>query len=438
MRRFFLVDCNNFYVSCERVFNPTLHKKPVVVLGSNDACVIARSNEAKALGIPMGAPAFECASLFKKHNVIVYSANFALYGDMSNRVMQILAEFSTDIEIYSVDEAFLFISRHSTPYAVPDMPHSEKNHYLNYAYFLRKEVQQRTGIPVSIGIGPTKTLAKVAHKLAKKNPPYNGAFDITDHPALDTLLESIDIGDVWGIGSRYARLLQSKKIFNARQFKYMDDRWVRKHMTIGGLKTLLELRGTSCLPLEDCPEPKQSISVSRLFGKKITNIQYAKEALASYTACAAEKLRAQNSLASHITVFVLTSRYHEPQNYFWSTGCILPVASSYTPHLITAAYKCLEELFKPGLLYKKVGVLLSDLVPADSMQMNIAINDAPVTTNKQNSIIKAVDKLNTRWGRNTVFFAAAGTAQPWKMHQAQKSACYTTNWHELLTIQLNS
>ena len=421
-------------MSCERVFNPTLCKKPVVVLGSNDACVIARSNEAKALGIPMGAPAFECAPLFKKHNVIVYSANFALYGDMSSRVMQTLAEFACDIEIYSVDEAFLFVS----PYTTLSSPSSASNYYLNYAYFLKHEVQRRTGIPVSIGIGPTKTLAKVAHKIAKKNPQSYGAFDITNHPDIDALLESIEIGDVWGIGYRYARLLQSKKIYNARQFKYMDDRWVSKHMTIVGLKTLRELRGTSCLPLEDCPQPKQSISVSRLFGKKTTDIRCAKEALASYTACAATKLRLQNSLASHITVFALTSRYHEPQNYFRSTGYALPVATSYTPHLIAAAHRCLEELFKPGFLYKKVGILLSDLVPADSMQMSIITDDAALTTHKQSTIIKAMDTLNARWGRDTVFFAAAGVEQSWKMYQAKKSACFTTNWHELLTIHTNS
>lgn len=428
MNRYYLVDCNNFYVSCERVFDPTLHKKPVVVLGSNDACIIARSNEVKALGVKMGVPAFECEALFKKHKVLVYSANFALYGDMSSRVMQTLTECATDIEIYSVDEAFLFVPNYTNG-------GSQETYYLAYAHYIRMRVKQETGIPVSVGIGPTKTLAKIANRLAKKNPEYNGAFDITDHPDIDKLLTSIEIGDVWGIGHRYAKLLQQHNIINARDFKYADDAWVRKNMTIVGLKTLLELRGISCLSLADCPEQKQSITVSRSFGQKVTELRQAKEALASYVSTAAEKLRAQHSLTSHLTVYAVTNRYHDPLNYFQSAHMQLPIATDYTPELIAAAHICLDKIFQKGLIYKKVGILFTDLVPNNFLQMNTLV---PIkkNINKQTRWIKTIDSINNKWGRNKLFFAASGIKQPWKMYQARKSACFTTNWHELLTINV--
>ena len=238
--------------------------------------MIARSNEVKALGIAMGAPAFECAALFKKHNVVVYSANFALYGDMSNRVMQMLTEYATDIEIYSVDEAFLFVPPYNQLFSFCG---SEDDYYRCYAQYMRTKIKQYTGIPVSIGIGPTKTLAKVANKLAKKKPEYNGVFDITHHPDIDSILAAFEIGDIWGIGHRYAAFLQRHNINNARAFKYANETWVRKNMTIVGLKTLLELRGTACLSLVEYPESKQTITVSRSFGKKMTEIAYLKEAL---------------------------------------------------------------------------------------------------------------------------------------------------------------
>ncbi len=425
MKRFYLVDCDNFYVSCERVFDPTLRNKPVVVLGSNDACVIARSNEAKALGIPMGVPAFEYASVFKKHNVLVYSANFTLYGDMSARVMQTLSECTPDVEVYSVDEAFVH---------VPEGAAYGHSYYTEYGHYIKKKVHQETGIPVTLGIGPTKTLAKVAHEIAKKNPVHKKVFDITQHPAIDDLLATIAIADVWGVGYRYAKLLQNRGILNARDFKYMNDVWVRKNMTIVGLKTMLELRGTSCLRINHYQEPKQTITVSRSFGKKVTALRYLKEAVAAYMSTAAEKLRAQDSLASRITVFIVTSRYHEPDNYFYAIGYQLPVATDYTPTLIDAAHICVEELYKPGLIYKKAGVVLTDLMPGDFLQMNTYVPLADV--DKQARIMTVVDRLNTTWGRNKVFFAAAGTQQHWKMHQAKKSVCFTTNWHELLTIRV--
>lgn len=431
MKRFFLVDCNNFYVSCERVFNPKLNKKPVVVLGSNDACIIARSNEAKALGIAMGAPAFEHAALFKKHKVIVYSANFALYGDMSARVMKTLAEYSPDIEIYSVDEAFLHISPCNNPAGTQS---DDPQYYTTYAHHIKKTVVQKTGIPVSIGIGPTKTLAKIANKLAKKNPVYAGVCDITDHPDIDSLLALVPIGDVWGIGHRYAQILENNNIKTARDFKYASDSWVKKTLTIVGLKTMLELRGITCLSLQTCPAPKESITVSRSFGKKITDQLSAQQALASYVTCAAEKLRAQQCLTGHITVFALAHRYHDPHYHFLSTSMSLQTPIDYSPHLITAANQCLEKIFKIGLTYKKVGIILTDFMPREFRQMAIAPTE--IHTPKQDAIMHTLDQINTKWGRNKLFFAAAGIEQPWKMYQAHKSACFTTNWQELITITL--
>lgn len=425
-KRFFLADCNNFYVSCERVFNPTLYKKPVVVLGSNDACVIARSNEAKVLDIAMGVPAFECEKLFKKHNVIVYSANFALYGDMSDRVMKTLMQFASDLELYSVDESFFFVPSH-----FGSRNFKQPNYYTNYAHTIRTHVKKRTGIPISIGIGPTKTLAKIANKIAKKN--NSGVFDITDQNH-DEYLEKIEVADIWGVGYRYAKLLRANRILTAKDFKYMDEKWVRKKMTVVGHRTLLELRGQACIPLMENPEPRQSLCVSRLFGKKVRTLTALKEALASYTAIAAEKLRIQNSLVGHITVFAVTNRYHDPENYYFSMNASLTVPTSYTPDIITAANQCLETLYNCEFAYKKVGIVFTDIIPAEFMQLNAFVEQPD--TSAQSDLMTMIDKVNSKWGRNKIKFAAEGVEQKWKMYQANKSQCFTTNWHELLTINI--
>lgn len=431
-KHFLLVDCNNFYVSCERVFNPQLLGKPVVVLSSNDACVIARSNEAKALGIAMGVPFFEIGPLVKKYKVIVYSSNYPLYGDMSARVMQTLASFATDIEVYSVDEAFLFLSSYdASSFGISSMQDTYHEHY---ARFIKSQVKKQTGIPVSIGIGPTKTLAKAANKLAKKNPLYGGVFDISDKQEGDSLLASIPVGDVWGIGRRYSRMLQSKGILTALDFKNLPDAWVRKNMTIVGLKTLHELRGISCIDLVDVVEPKKSIVVSRLFGNPITNITQLKEPVAAYMLTAAEKLRKQRSIAAHVSVFAVTNKYHDPFNYFKSAYCELAVATNYSPLLIDAAHQCLDSIVKPGLTYRKVGVMLGDIVPEEFLQMSTYESLGDIE--KQKQVMVTLDKVNNKWGRDAVSYAAAGTNQSWKMRQHKKSPCFTTNWYELLTISI--
>lgn len=419
MKRFFLIDCNNFFVSCERVFDPSLIGKPVVVLSNNDGCVISRSNEAKALGIAMGAAAFECEAIFKKHKVRVFSSNFALYADMSARVMQTVAHLSADIEIYSIDEAFLFV-----PYTT---------NYIHYAQEMRRIVKQHTGIPISIGIGPTKTLAKVANKLAKKQPEYGGAFDITDHPGTDMLLSAFPVGDVWGVGRQYNKMLVSHGITSAKDLKYAPDAWVRKKMTIMGLKTMLELRGMPCIGLIDEDPDKQSITVSRSFGRLVSGKQEIGEAVSNYMIRAAEKLRRGKQLARAVTVFIGTSRYHDSEYYFNSISVLFSRANDYTPTLLDATTECLEELYRPGLMYKKAGVLLHDLVSIEQMQLTII--EPSVDYEKQRTIMKTCDTINARFG-NVVSYASAGIDQEWKAKRLKKSAHYTTNWHELLEIAL--
>ena len=420
MKRFFIVDCNNFFVSCERVFNPKLVGKPVVVLSNNDGCVIARSNEAKALGIGMGVAAFECETIFKKHNVHVYSSNFTLYADMAARVMQTLAELSTDIEVYSIDEAFLFIAPGYDP--------------VEYGQRMRVLVKQRTGIPISIGIGPTKTLAKIANKLAKKKAQYNGVFDITGHPQTDELLASLPVRDVWGVGRQYEKLLISAGITTPRDLKYAPDGWVRKKMTIVGLKTVFELRGRPCSDLAEVIPAKQSITVSRSFGHLMSDKRFVQEAVSTYIVRAAQKLRQGNLLASVVTVFVSTSRYHDHQRYFNAISFACPLATDYTPHLLDAAQACLDEIYKPGLLYKKAGVLLSDLVDAQQMQLS-TITPLP-DVSKYKSLMKTCDTINTRFGQRILTYASAGTDQSWKAKRLLKSAHYTTSWHELFTVTI--
>lgn len=431
MKRFVLIDCNNFYVSCERVFNPKLHNKPVVVLSSNDACVIARSNEAKALGIPMGIPVFKCEQLFKEHNVISLSANFALYGDMSARVMQTVSEFCTNVEVYSVDELFVFI-----PETVPNF--DDNNYYTEYCRMIRDEVKKRTGIPVSIGIGETKTLSKIANRFAKKDATLNGVFDITNQPEIDKLLKKIEVGDIWGVGYRYNHFLQRNNILNAYDFKLAPEKWVKKNMTVVGLKTLLEIKGIPCLSLQEVEVPKKSICVSRSFGRNVFTLVDLKEAVSTYIQKGAEKLRSQKTIASRISVFVVYMNYFDPLKMFKTSSISLTIATSYTPDLLKHAHKCLESIYRPGLIYKKAGVIFDDIISQDMVQTDVQrgiftqtnlINHA-----KNKTLMAVIDKLNCRLRPNIISFASAGIDKNWKMKQLKKSPSFTTSWHELLTI----
>lgn len=427
MKPIILVDCNNFFVSCERLFNPKLINKPVGVLSNNDGCIISRSNEVKALGIPMGAAAFKYEHLIKKHKIELFSSNFTLYADISGRVMHTLSEFATDIEIYSIDEAFLNI---------PENPNYKNlDYYTQYCHYIRIQTKKRTGIPVSLGIGQTKTLAKIANKIAKKNPQYKGVFDITAVKNQDEILQNIDVADVWGVGYRYAKLLKNNDIFTAKDLKYASDQWVKKNMTVVGLRTVWELRGIQCYDLAYGPEAKQSITVSRSFGKTISSYDELSQAVAAYVIKASQKLREQKSLASNILIFVATNRYHDDHQYFNSTGLELNIPSNYTPDLLNEAQKCLKKIYRQGYLYKKAGVLLTGLIDESEAQLNLTINTPDLS--KQNRLMKSYDKITKRWGNSSVTFAyTPKNKNVWISKRLKKSPHYTTNWYELLTIEI--
>lgn len=416
---FALVDCNNFFVSCERVFNPLLTNKPVVVLSSNDACVIARSNEAKALGIQMGEPVFKCEQILKNKKVFSFSSNFTLYSDMSKRVMQSLSEFAIDIEVYSIDEAFAF------------WPNNKMFNNYQYSKHVKYKIKQNIGLPVSIGLGPCKTLAKMANNIAKKSE--TGVFEITESN-LDEVLKKTPVGDIWGIGRRYKKFLISYDIHTAFDLKNANDKWVQKNLSIIGLKIVKELRGISCFALDDNPEPKKSICVSRSFGKNLLEIDELKEALAYHVSGAALKLRKQNSITSTINVFFIYTKYHDSYRFYESASYELPIATAYTPDLIKGANICLEKMFKPGFLYKKIGVIFDHFFSADFMQMS-TVKSLP-DIEKQSSLIKAIDNINSNLGKNTVFFASALSDYSWESKRLKKSANFTTSWKEILTIKI--
>ncbi len=419
---FALVDCNSFYVSCERVFNPKLREIPVVVLSNNDGCVVSRSNEAKKLGIKVGTPYFECEALFKKHGGYSFSSNYTLYGDMSNRVMEILSTFSPEMEIYSIDEAFLSF----TNFAFTDL--------LSYGKNIKETVQSWTGIPVSVGIGSTKTLAKLANKVAKKHPENNGVFITGNNKANDSVLENFDVADIWGIGQQYAKLLNNYGIKNAKQFRDSNDKWVQKKMTITGARTLMELRGISCINLEEVSQPKKTIISSKSFGQSIETLDGLKEAVATYVSTAAYKLRSQHSLTRGLSVFIMTNRFKDEPQYYNSIFIKIAMPTCYTPKLIEYAHKGLERIYRSGFKYKKAGIILSDIINEDHLQFDLFIN--PERNVKQNDLMKVIDNVQGRFGKQSIFIGAEGINQEWSMRRGKLSQRFTTQWNEILNIQV--
>jgi DNA polymerase V len=420
-----LVDCNNFYVSCQRAFHASLQKKPVIVLSNNDGCVIARSNEVKALGIKMGQPFFECRDLIEKHHIHVFSSNYSLYADMSDRVMKVLAEFAPRLEIYSIDEAFLDL----TSLSLADLT--------AYGHEIRVRVLQLTGIPVSVGIARTKTLAKLANEIVKKQPLYVGVLDLSGLSAqdIDTHLEALPVEDVWGIGAHYGHFLRSEGIFTAKELKNADETWIRKHLTVVGQRTVLELRGIACIPLEPELQAKKGIMCAKTFGREITSQEELEEAVANYTARAAEKLRSQHSLASCISVFIQTNRFKKgiPQHSA-NLSRHLQFPTAFTPDLIKQALEAVRAIYRPGHGYRKAGVYLSKIVPDENVQPDLFGGFSLSVHYKQMRLMSIVDVINKVYGRDTLFFAAQGIARPWKMRQERRSLRYTTKWSELLSV----
>jgi DNA polymerase V len=413
---FALVDCNNFYASCERVFNPTLRHKPIVVLSNNDGCVVARSNEAKALGIGMGVPEFQIRPLLNAHGVQVLSSNYTLYGDMSQRVMETLEQFCPDLEIYSIDEAFLslagFTSRNLT----------------DYGRTIRATVKRWTGIPVSVGIAETKTLAKIANRIAKRTPATGGVCDLFAHPDRDAVLGRIAVEDVWGVGPNHSRFLARHGIATALQLSHADDQFIRTHMGIVGLRLVMELRGVSCLNLEQYPAPKQGITCSRAFGKSVATLTDMEEAVSHYTTRAAEKLRAEQLAVTVVTVFLKTNEFKDAPQYHNTLTFKLPVATDTTHELIRSAVQGIRKIYRAGFLYKKAGVMFTGLIPASRTQTDLFDRQDRARSKK---LMAALDSINNRFGSGTLHYASDGTTKAWRTQFHRRSPAYTTDWNEL-------
>ncbi len=414
-----LVDANNFYVSCERVFQPHLRGRAVVVLSNNDGCVIARSDESKALSIAMAEPWHLCRRRLDTRGVIVRSSNYALYGDMSARVMRVLADFTPELEIYSIDEAFLGLS-------------GFEDRLAEHARALRKTVLRWTGIPVSVGIAQTKTLAKVANRRAKADPACGGICVLTEEAAIDAQLARMDLTDLWGVAGRLAAQLRALGIADPLALKRADPRLLRQHFSVVVERLVRELQGVPCIALEEAAPERKSLIISRSFGQFVTTHRELAEAVATFTARAAEKMRRQNLAVSRLIVFVHTDRFRpaDPQ-YDAVQPIMLPVATADTGKLIGAALRALSVLFRPGFHYKKAGVIFLDLVPAANVTGGLF--DAPDTAASQ-ARMQAIDALNRRFGRGTVTYAAAGIGCPWRLRSAFLSPRYTTRWDELLRV----
>lgn len=418
-----LVDCNNFYVSCERLFNPAWHKRPVVVLSNNDGCAIARSEEAKALGIKMGAPEFMIKHLVKEHGIVVRSSNYTLYGDMSGRVMRTLASFVPRIELYSIDEAFL------------DM-HAMQPHYnlQQLALKIKKVVGQCVGIPVSIGIAPTKTLAKMANRYAKKNLRDEGVFFPQTAAQMQAMLACTPVEDIWGIGSRYAAMLHRHGLHTAADLKEASADWVREHMTVVGERLLNELRGIPAIAWEFEAPKKKNICTSRSFGRLLTDKNDIRQALTTYAARCAEKLRRQDSCCRVVHVFLHTNAFRtQDRQYSAAIDIQTNRATNDTGAIVKYASRALDLIFRPGFNYVKCGCIVMGLVPAGSVQNTIfGSND----TAKKEKLMQAMDKINQAAGvKDMVRMAAQGFSKPFALRADHLSKRFTTNINEILLIK---
>lgn len=415
-RRIALVDCNNFYASCERVFKPAWNNRPIGVLSNNDGCIIARSNELKDAGIPMGAPFFKYRDTLKKMNAVVVSSNYTLYGDMSSRVMQTLGSLAPDIEIYSIDEAWLDLTGLHT--ATLDA----------YGRKVVATTHKNTGIPVSMGIGPTKVLAKIANRICKQRKIPGSVFNIGSAEDLDAVLASVRIGDVWGIGRRWAIKLEQQGIHTALDLRDADPQHMRQHYSVVMERLIRELRGVPCLEFEDVAA-KQQIIASRSFGQRVTAKNDLAEALALHATRVGEKLRLQHSACNAIQVHIKTGK-HNPKESYYSPSILIkfPVATADTRQLIGATRCGLERIYKQGHRYAKAGVMLLDIVPANSVQGNLFQSS---DHHKSNILMGVVDQINHDHGKHTLFYAAEGTRKTWAMKRDKMTASYTTRWDAL-------
>ncbi|MGB8190484.1 MAG: Y-family DNA polymerase [Chitinophagaceae bacterium] len=416
-----LVDCNNFYCSCERVFNPKLERRPVIVLSNNDGCAIARSEEAKALGIAMGTPAFMIRDLIEQHQVAVFSSNYTLYGDMSQRVIDVLSSLAPKTEVYSIDECFIDLSKIAY------------TSLTKLATKIRNKVMQWTGIPVSVGIAPTKTLAKLANRFAKKRKGV-GVYHLDSQAAINEALASTEVGDIWGIGAQHERLLKTHGYHSALDLTKAPDEWIRKNMSVVGQRMVNELRGIPCIEWAETPPPKKGICTARSFGKLLTNKEPIREAVANYAAMCAKKLRDQNSCARVMQVFLQTNAHrNQDRQFHHSITLQIPVATNSTNEIIGYALKGLDAIFQPGYNFIKAGVMIVDLVPNSEVQSGIFDN---ANRKRDNGLMKALDKVNKSFGKDIVRFAAQGYNGEWGLKHERLSPCYTTNINHILKIKI--
>jgi len=413
-----LIDCNSFYVSCERLFNPKIRKKPVVVLSNNDGCIISRSTEAKALGIKMGEPYFKAKDIIIKNKVEVFSSNYSLYGDLSRRVMRTLKRFNSAIEVYSIDEAFLDLSNFSD------------DEVEKVGREIRETVLKWTGIPTSIGIAKTKTLSKVANHIAKKKK--SGVTSLIGIENIDPILEKVEINDVWGVGRQLTKFYHKNGIYNAKQLKNKSNTWIKKNSNVLGSRTAMELRGVPCIGLETTQTKRKSCVVSRSFGKRIEKFQELKEAVANYCLNASEKIRSESLVAKAITVFVRTSPFQRDYGYYSNAKTIdFPIATNNSIETVKTAVSILESIFKNGYRYQKAGVMLTGLRDDDGRK-NLFSSEKD---EKIKTLMRSIDNTNYRYGRSTLSLASAGVHKKWNMRRQYSSKIDTADFYCLPTIR---
>ena len=415
---FALVDCNNFYASCERVFTPKIENKPVIVLSNNDGCVIARSNESKALGVKMGEPAFKLKNLIEKYNISVFSTNFALYGDLSKRVMNVMRNEVNQMEVYSIDEAFLDFSDYATK---------------ERGVALKEKVRQWTGIPVSVGIAHTKVLSKVASHIAKKHT-RSGVFMFDDEDLIRRALNVFPVEDLWGVGRKNAKRLKEAGIHTALQFRECDSNWIRRNMSVNGVRLQKELFGEVCYPLELKRNRKKNICTARSFGAELKELSKLKEAISSHANTCARKLREEKSCCASISVFINTNPF-KPQSKQYNPYKViqLVVPTNDSMEIVKTAIKGLESIYRGDCVYKKAGVIVGKIVPQQQVQLSLFDK---LDREKRKSINKAVDKLNSTMGKDKVKLAVQGSDRKWKLKQEKLSPCYTTRLADMLEVRV--
>jgi DNA polymerase V len=421
MRAIALIDVNNFYASCERVFNPKLEGKPVVILSNNDGCVIARNAFTKALGIPMGAPWFKLKDEAKQHGIIALSSNYALYADMSNRVMSILSQYSPNQEVYSIDECFLDVTGMS-------------RNLIDYAQGMRGRIKQWTGLPVCVGVGASKTLAKLANHIAKKRPEYIGVCNLNQFEPvqLNKLLSEIAIGEVWGIGRKLVPRLNEYGINTVLDLKASDPEYMRQQFSVVIEKTVRELNGQACMELEEIASPKQQILSSRSFGSPVTDLESLSESVTLYISRAAEKLRKQKSYAGTLSVYIRTSPFSDEAKYSNTKTISLPSPTDDSRQLVSVGLWILKGIYKSGFKYQKAGIMLSNIVPAEGQQTDLFGFKKSVS--KSDKLMSVMDDINRKMGKQKLRVASQGYKQPWAMKQDMKSQSFTTKWSELTIV----